>query len=69
MAQSYTSSPNMAAILANLLKYNFLSAAHVYPPPLELLFNWDDLMKLMEGQVQVPWDLVGMSSPGPVASV
>ena len=45
------------------------SFTHVYPPPLELLFNWDDLLKLMEGQAQVPWDLVGMSSPGPVASV
>ena len=42
---------------------------HVYPPPLELLFNWDDLLKLMEGQVQVPWDLVGMSSPWPVVLV
>ena len=43
--------------------------SHVYPPPLELLFNWDGLLKLMEGQVKVPWDLVGMSSPGAVASV
>ena len=33
-----------------------------------ITFNWDDLLELMEGQVQVPWDLVGMSSLGAVAS-
>ena len=44
-------------------------STHVYPLPLELLSNWDNLLKLMEGQVRVPWHLVGRSSPGAVASV